>query len=88
MDEAPYHTPEQMGENERFFHEKLLGDLQKLPDAIIVDESARKAGLGEMKFDFIRYLSLDVRFSELWSHYSFVQRIEGSHNLAIYARKQ
>ncbi len=73
--EAPYHSLEEMGENERFFHEIIIKDLQRLPDAIIIDESPLKPGFFKMRFDYLHYFMQDPRFREIWSHYELVTRV-------------
>ncbi len=94
--EPPYRTPEEMGEHERFFHEKLIKDLQHLPDAIIVDESPVKCRLNGMKFDYLNYLMLDPSFRDIWKHYELVTRFSRSYetsrrsinsDAALYRRK-
>jgi hypothetical protein len=94
--EPPYHLPQEMVENERFFHEKVIKDLQQLPDAVIVDESPVKFGFPAMKFDYLHYFMLDPRFRDVWSHYELVSRITnpyeggrqiGDSSFAIYRKK-
>lgn len=87
FNEPPYRRPEDMGETERFQHEAILRDVLRLPDAIVVDESSSKLGFPRMRFDYIRYFMQDPRFREAFAHYELAERINYSHPVAIYRRK-
>jgi hypothetical protein len=68
-----YHDPAAMGANERFFHEKVIKNLQQLPDAIVIFEGPVK--YPHFKFDLLHYFLLDPRFQEIWRHYEYAGQV-------------
>jgi hypothetical protein len=79
--EPVYRTLPEMNDNERFFTERTLEDLEKKPALIIFDERENKQAFINMRFNFINYFLAQERFRALWKDYRYIGTL---HDFAFY----
>ena len=66
-----YHTPERMGEDERFYHEAIIRDFEvSPPEVVIVSTGIHHPAMPGTPFDILRYLQGDPRFEARWREYA------------------
>ncbi len=76
-EELVYHQPGQRLDDETRLIAQVIGDIERYPPEIIVvmDSKYYSRSIGNYKFDFIKYFSIEPEFAEIWTHYKKVKKI-------------
>jgi len=85
-DELVYHQPGQRLDDETRLIAQVMGDIANNPPEIIVvmDSSYYSRTIGDYKFDFVKYFSIEPEFAEMWENYEKIKTIG---NYDIYKRQ-
>jgi hypothetical protein len=79
--EPNYRSLAEMNETERYFTSRNLGELEKRPKLIVIDEREHKQGLDNVKFNILNYFLTQERFRALWKDYRYIGTL---HDFAFY----
>jgi hypothetical protein len=84
-----YHTPEAMTPLERRYHDMVIRDLERKPDALVMLDYESMQGLPP-EFNMLEALMMDQRFISLWESYRLEREIYTTDNrrYKIYALKR
>jgi hypothetical protein len=79
------HSPEQMGEGERFLFDGIIDQLlTDQPTLLFVDDSEIKPAFEDRRFDYLAYYAQDPRFADFLANYEPFTRVD---QFRVYRKK-